>query len=128
MPSVPFTIPFAETLGMEIVSATAEEVKGTLKVTEPLCTTGGRMHGGALMSFADTLGAVAAFLVLPEGATGTTTLESKTNFTGGAMLGTTVTGTTTPVHVGRRTSVWQTRIENEDGKLVAIVSQTQLVL
>ncbi len=128
MSNVPFTIAFAETLGMEIVSATAEEVKGTLEVTEPLCTTGGRMHGGALMSFADTLGAVAAYLVLPEGSTGTTTLESKTNFTGGAKLGTTVTGITTPVHVGRRTSVWQTRIEDEDGKLVAVVTQTQLVL
>ena len=128
MTSVPFTLPFADTLGVKIESASADEVKGTLEVTEALCTTGRRMHGGALMSFADTLGAVAAFLALPEGSTGTTTLESKTNFTGGAMLGTTVTGTTTPVHVGRRTSVWQTRIESEDGKLIAVVSQTQLVL
>ena len=80
------------------------------------------------MSVADTLGAIGAFLNLPEGAKATTTIESKTNFLGAAKLGATVKATTTPVHVGGKTSVWQTRLEGEDGKAVALVTQTQLVL
>ncbi len=128
MSHVPFSLPFADELGIKIVSASATEVVGELQVREALCTTGARMHGGALMSLADTLGAVGAFLALPEGSTGTTTIESKTNFVGAANVDTTVTGTTTPVHVGRRTSIWQTRVTSEEGKLVAVVTQTQLVL
>ncbi|MEM9124093.1 MAG: PaaI family thioesterase, partial [Pseudomonadota bacterium] len=89
---------------------------------------GDLMHGGALMAVADTLGAIGAFLTLPEGAGGTTTIESKTNFLGAARVGMTITATATPVHVGKRTSVWQTRIEREDGRPVALVTQTQLVL
>jgi len=80
------------------------------------------------MAFADTLGAIGAFLNLPEGARGTTTIESKTNFLGAASTGETVTGETTPVQIGRRLSVWQTRIARADGKSVALVTQTQLVL
>jgi uncharacterized protein (TIGR00369 family) len=80
------------------------------------------------MAFADSLGAIAGFLALPEDARGTTTLESKTNFLGAAKMGTTVTGETTPVHRGRRTSVWQTKITGEDGKAVALVIQTQMAL
>ena len=80
------------------------------------------------LSCADTLGAIGAFLNVPEGASGTTTIESKTNFLGGAREGTMVTIETTPLHVGRRTSVWQTRITTAEGKPVAIVTQTQMVL
>ena len=86
------------------------------------------MHGGAIMSVADTLGAIGAFLNLPDGAKATTTIESKTNFLGAAPLGSEVTATATPVHIGGRTSVWQTRLTNDKGKPVALVTQTQLVL
>lgn len=121
-------MPFAQQLGIEIVSATREEVSATLTVQEALCTTGRIMHGGAIMSVADTLGAIGAYLNLPDGAKATTTIESKTNFLGAARLGTKVTAVTTPIHVGGRTSVWQTRLSTEDGKAVALVTQTQLVL
>ena len=86
------------------------------------------IHGGAVMAFADSVGAAATVINLPEDAKGTTTLESKTNFIGGAKEGTTVVATATPVHRGRRTQVWTTRLETEEGKLVAIVTQTQMVL
>ena len=89
---------------------------------------GGILHGGAIMAFADTLGAIGAFLNLPEGAQGTTTIESKTNFLSPAKEGSLVKAETTPVNIGRRLSVWQTRISREDGKAVALVTQTQLVL
>jgi uncharacterized protein (TIGR00369 family) len=80
------------------------------------------------MALADSVGAAATVINLPEDAKGTTTLESKTNFIGGAKEGTTVIAIAAPVHRGRRTQVWQTRVESEDGKLVAIVTQTQMVL
>jgi uncharacterized protein (TIGR00369 family) len=121
-------IPFAKTMGLEIIEATPERVVGRLVVRPDLCTTGGTLHGGAAMAMADTLGAVGAYLALPPGAAGTTTLESKTNFLGAAKAGTTVTAEAAPVHKGKRTSVWQTRITGEDGKAVALVIQTQLVL
>jgi 1,4-dihydroxy-2-naphthoyl-CoA hydrolase len=85
------------------------------------------MHGGAIMAFADTLGAAGTILNLPEGA-GTTTIESKTNFIAGAPLGARLVGETLPVHRGRRTQVWTTRITTAEGRLVAIVTQTQMVL
>jgi uncharacterized protein (TIGR00369 family) len=119
--------PLATTLGIEILEATKEKVVGRLKVRAEICTSGHILHGGAIMAFADTLGATGAFLNLPDGA-GTTTIESKTNFIGGAKEGTTVTAESTPVHIGRRTSVWTTKITREDGKLVAIVTQSQMVL
>lgn len=121
-------IPFAKTMGVDITEATPERVRANLVVRPDLCTTGGTLHGGAAMAFADSLGAIGAFLSLPAGARGTTTLESKTNFLGAAKAGTTVTGAATPVHKGRTTSVWQTIITSEDGKAVAIITQTQLVL
>ncbi|MBI1188244.1 MAG: hotdog fold thioesterase [Alphaproteobacteria bacterium] len=121
-------IPFAKTMGVVVLEASRDKVVGALAVTREMCTTGGTLHGGASMAFADSLGAIAGYLALPEGATGTTTLESKTNFLGAAKAGTTVTGETTPVHRGRRTSVWQTRITGEDGKPVALVIQTQMAL
>jgi len=119
--------PFPALMGVEILSAARERVTARLLVRPDLCTSGRILHGGAIMAFADTLGAIGAFLNLPEGA-GTTTVESKTNFFSSAKEGETVTGETTPLHVGRRTSVWQTRLSRADGKLVALVTQTQLVL
>jgi 1,4-dihydroxy-2-naphthoyl-CoA hydrolase len=121
-------IPFAKTMGVEIVEASGERVVGKLLVRPDLCTTGGTLHGGAVMAFADSLGAIGAFLSLPEGAKSTTTIESKTNFLGAAKAGTTMTAEATPVHSGKRTGVWQTKITGEDGKAVALVIQTQLVL
>jgi len=121
-------MPFANTLGVEITEASAERVVGKLLVRPELCTAGGILHGGAFMAFADSLGAVGAFLSLPAGAKGTTTIESKTNFLGAAKVGSTVTGESTPVHSGKRTGVWQTKITSEDGKPVALVIQTQMVL
>lgn len=121
-------MPFANTLGIEVTSAEKEKIQGRLTVTEAVCTTGKIMHGGALMAYADTLGAIGAFMNLPEGAKATTTIESKTNFLGGAALGSVVVGVCTPVHIGRRTSVWQTKLTTEDGKNVALVTQSQMVL
>jgi uncharacterized protein (TIGR00369 family) len=119
--------PLAKLLGVEIVEATKAKIVGKLLVRPDICTTWDTLHGGAIMAFADTLGATGAFLNLPPGA-GTTTMESKTNFIGGAKVGTVVTGESVPVHIGGRTSIWQTRITREDGKLVAVVTQTQMVL
>jgi len=120
-------LPFAALLGTEFVSASPERVVGELTVREDLCTRPPVLHGGAIMAFADTLGAIGTVLNLPEGA-GTTTIESKTNFVAPAPLGVRVTGEATPVHRGRRTMIWQTRITNAEGRLVALVTQTQLVL
>src|SRR5436305_1822539 len=101
--------PLAKTLGIEITDASKERVRGRLLVRPEVCTSGQILHGGAIMAFADTLGATGAFLNLPQGA-GTTTIESKTNFISGAKEGTTVIAESTPLHIGRRSSVWQTRI------------------
>ncbi len=120
-------LPFAELLGIEFVHAAADRVVAELTVREELCTRPAVLHGGAIMAFADTLGATGTILNLPEGA-GTTTIESKTNFIAAAPLGTRITGEATPVHRGRRTMVWQTRITTAEGRLVALVTQTQLVL
>ena len=119
--------PFARLMGLEVVEAAKAKVVGRLTVREELCTSGHILHGGAYMAFADTLGAIAASLNLPAGA-GTTTLESKTNFLGSARVGDTITAETMPLHVGRRSSVWQTRVTNAEGRLLAMVTQTQLVL
>lgn len=119
--------PFPKLMGVEIVSTEKAKITARMVVRPDLCTSGNILHGGAIMAFADGLGGMAAFLNLPQGA-GTTTVESKTNFFASAKEGETVTAETTPLHVGRRTSVWQTRILRPDGKLVALVTQTQLVL
>ena len=121
-------MPFAKMMGVQVSEASAERVVGTLLVRDELCTAGGILHGGAIMAFADSLGAIGGYLALPQGATGTTTLESKTNFLGAAPQGSTVIGETTPVHRGKRTSVWQTMIRTEDGKPVALIIQTQMAL
>jgi len=119
--------PFPTLMGVEILSAEKTRVTARLVVRPDLCTSGHILHGGAIMAYADTLGAIGAFLNLPEGA-GTTTVESKTNFFSPAPEGEVISAETTPLHVGRRTSVWQTRLSRPDGKLVALVTQTQLVL
>jgi 1,4-dihydroxy-2-naphthoyl-CoA hydrolase len=121
-------LPFAELVGIEFVSATPDAVEARMVVRPDLCTLGGFAHGGAMMSFADTLGGAAAFANLPADAKGTTTLESKTNFIAGAPAGSTLIGRCSLVHRGRRTQVWQTRIETEQGKLIALTSQTQMTL
>jgi uncharacterized protein (TIGR00369 family) len=120
-------LPFARLLGIEVVSATPERIVAQLAVREELCTRPAVLHGGAIMAFADTLGALGTVLNLPEGA-GTTTVESKTNFLAPAPVGTQLIGECTPVHRGRKTMVWQTRISTSEGRLVALVTQTQLVL
>ncbi len=118
---------FPETLGLEVTSAKADAVEGRLTVTAAICTTGKIMHGGAVMSMADTLGAVGTVLNLREGQ-GTTTLESKTNFFAAAPEGALVIATCLPLHRGGRTQVWQTTLRLESGKMVAQVTQTQMVL
>ena len=120
-------MPFAKLLGIEIAEASPECVVATMRVRDDMCTVPAVLHGGAIMAFADTLGGAATFLNLPEGA-GTTTIESKTNFLRPAPVGEIVTGECRAVHRGRRTMVWQTKISRGDGKLVAQVTQTQMVL
>ena len=120
-------MPFAVLMDVRFVEADSERVVAIMKVREDLCTAGHIIHGGALMALADSVGAAATVINLPEGK-GTTTIESKTNFLGPAPAGTTIRAIATPVHRGRRTQVWQTRIESEQGKPVAIVTQTQLVI
>ncbi len=114
-------------LGMKIIEAGPERVVGQMTVRADMCTAGGILHGGAYMAFADTLGAVATVVNMPAGAH-TATIESKTNFIGGAKVGSTVTGTSKPFHKGKTTQVWQTEITGEDGKLLAVVSQTQIIM
>lgn len=120
-------MPFAKLMGVEVVSAAPDRVEGRLVVRDDLCTAGGILHGGAFMAFADSLGAIGGFLNIRDGAR-TTTLESKTNFLGSAKAGTTVRGVATPIHIGRRSSVWQTRVEADDGKLLALILQTQMTV
>ena len=119
-------IPFAATLGMELVSATPEEVVGRLAWREELCTTGGAMHGGALMSLADNLGGVCAYLNLPARA-GTATISSSTNFMRSVREGH-VTATTRPLRVGRTVIVVQTDLRDDNGRLVVQTTQSQAVI
>jgi 1,4-dihydroxy-2-naphthoyl-CoA hydrolase len=121
-------MPFAELQGVVFTEAETDRVVARMRVRPDLCTLYHTVHGGAVMALADSVGAAATVINLPAEAKGTTTIESKTNFIGGAKEGTTLVATATPVHRGRRTQVWQTRLETEDGKLVAIVTQTQLIL
>lgn len=118
---------FPEKLGIRFLSATPDRILAEVLVQDDMCTVPGVMHGGAVMAFADTLGGVGTALNLPAGA-GTTTIESKTNFFAAGRAGTVVTGECLPLHRGRRTMVWQTNVRSPEGKLVAQVTQTQMVL
>ena len=120
-------LPFARLMGVSIVSLTPDLVIGELTVREDLCTRPNVLHGGAYMAFADTIGAVATVANLKEGES-TTTIESKTNFFAAIPLGDTARAECTPLHKGRTTMVWQTRITRGDGRLAALVTQTQMVL
>ena len=119
-------MPFATELGVALDAATAEEVRGRLAWAPERCTAGGLLHGGAVMAFADSLGAACAVMNLPEGAS-TSTIESKTNFFRAVREGH-VDGVSRPLHVGRRTIVVQTDLYDTAGKRVAQVTQTQAVL
>ncbi|MGH7934573.1 MAG: PaaI family thioesterase [Candidatus Binataceae bacterium] len=120
-------LPFAKLLGIRFVSAAPECVKAEMLVRDDMCTVSAVLHGGAVMAFADTLGAAATFLNLRGGAS-TTTIESKTNFFAPAPVGGKVMGECLPLHRGRRTMVWQTRVISQEGRLLALVTQTQMVL
>jgi uncharacterized protein (TIGR00369 family) len=119
--------PFADLLGLRITFVSRDRVEAELAVRDDLGNRNGVLHGGALMAFADNLGGTATVLNLPPG-TGTTTIESKTNFFAAIPLGDIARAECTPLHRGRTTMVWQTRITRGDGKLAAVITQTQLVL
>lgn len=119
--------PFSKLLGLRIVQADPDCIRAELEVTEALGNRNGMLHGGAIMGLADNLGGTATFLNLAEGQ-GTTTLESKTNFLRAIGIGEVLRTETTPIHRGRKTQIWQTRIFRSDGKLAAIVTQTQMIL
>jgi 1,4-dihydroxy-2-naphthoyl-CoA hydrolase len=118
---------FPGLMGVRLIEAAPERVLAELTVRPDLCTTGGVLHGGASMAFADTLGAVGTVLNLPQGKR-TTTTDSSTKFIGAARVNSTVTGECVALHRGKTTMVWQTTIKSAEGKLCAVVTQTQLVL
>ena len=120
-------LPFSDYLGVVYTEVTKELVRAELEVRPELCTRPEILHGGAVMSLADNLGGVGTMLNLPGGAF-TTTLESKTNFISSIPMGQKAIAECTPIHRGRTTMVWQTKISREDGKLAAIVTQTQMVM
>ena len=118
---------FPGLMGIQLMEVTPERVVASMEVRPDLCTTGNVLHGGAIMAFADTLGAVGTIANLQKD-TRTTTIESKTNFLRAAPEGTRITGECTAFHRGKTTMVWQTQIKNDIGKLCAVVIQTQLVI
>ena len=118
--------PFSRLMGAKIIEVSRDRVVAEVVVREELTNRNGGLHGGAVMAIADNLGGTATFLNMPGGA-GTTTIESKTNFFAAVPFGDTVRAECTPLHRGRTTMVWQTRIIRGDGKLAAIVTQTQLI-
>ena len=120
-------LPFATLLGVELVTITPDRVEAVLRVRDDLCTHPAVLHGGAVMALADTLGAIATIANVAEGAT-TTTIESKTNFFATIPVGETARAECTPLHRGRTTMVWQTKVMGSDGRVAALVIQTQLVL
>jgi 1,4-dihydroxy-2-naphthoyl-CoA hydrolase len=121
------TMPFAKLIGAELLEVTPELVRGRMEWAPERCTAGGLLHGGALMAMADGCGGTCAFFNLPEGAVGTATIESKTNFLRGVREGA-VMSATRPLHRGRTTMVLETELTREDGKLIAKVTQTQAFL
>ena len=121
------TVPMARTLGIELVDVDPDRVVAKVEARAELSTSADAMHGGAIMAVADTLGAIGTVANMPRGAR-TTTIESKTNFFRAVPVGSTLTAEATPLHKGRTTQVWQTRLTGENGKLAALVTQTQMVL
>ncbi len=119
--------PFAKMIGVHFTHAGRDRIEAEMTVTPDHCTLPANLHGGAMMAFADNLGGCGAFMNLPEGAT-TSTIESKTNFLRPVPVGETVRGVATPVNLGRTLQVWKTDIFRGDGKLAAVVTQTQIVL
>jgi len=119
--------PFARMIGVRMTLVTKERLEAELLVTPDHCTIPATMHGGAMMAFADNMGGCGAFLNMPEGMM-TTTVESKTNFLRPVPVGQKALAVTIPVHIGRSLQVWKTEISREDGKLAAIVTQTQMIL
>jgi uncharacterized protein (TIGR00369 family) len=118
---------FPGLMGIRLVEMTPERVLGELTVRPDLCTTGGIMHGGAYMALADTLGAIGTLLNLPQGKT-TTTTDSSTKFMAGAKVNSVVRAESVALHRGRTTQVWQTSVRSAEGRLCAVVTQTQLVI
>ena len=118
---------FPGLMGLKIEEVTPDRVVASLLVRPDLCTAGNVCHGGAMMAFADTVGAIGTVANLPAGAR-TTTIESKTNFMGAAPVNTRIVAESVPLHRGRTTQVWQTTLRQEGGRLVAVVTQTQMVL
>ncbi len=114
-------------MGVRLVEVTPERVLAEMTVRPELCTSGGILHGGAYMAFADTLGAVGTVVNLGPGKR-TTTTDSSTKFIAGAKVGSVVSGESLALHRGRTTQVWQTSVRNADGRLCAVVTQTQLIL
>jgi 1,4-dihydroxy-2-naphthoyl-CoA hydrolase len=122
-----FLAPFAEFLGIKLTHVSLERVEAELTVRKELATLPDILHGGAIMALADNLGGVATVVNLPKGAR-TATIESKTNFFTAIPVGETARAECTPLHRGRTTMVWQTKITRNDGKLCALVTQTQIVI
>jgi uncharacterized protein (TIGR00369 family) len=120
--------PFADHMGMKITHVSPERVTAEMRVTEALSNRNGVLHGGALMALADNLGGTAACANLPEHGGSTATIESKTNFFAPIPVGDVAKAECTPLHRGRTTTVWQTRVTRGDGKLAAVVTQTQLMM
>jgi 1,4-dihydroxy-2-naphthoyl-CoA hydrolase len=123
----PPSMPFSELLGIRVTTTTPDLVEAEMEVRADLCTVPAVLHGGALMALADSVGALATVLNLPDGAW-TTTIESKTNFLAALPIGEIARAVCTPIHKGKTTMVWQTRISRGDGRLAGIVTQTQLVI
>lgn len=119
--------PMMKLLGVELISVEPDRIVGQMEARDTMSNGTGILHGGAYMSFADFLGALGTIVNLPKG-TSTTTIESKTNFFAPAKVGTIVRGESTPLHRGRRTMVWQTRLTNPEGRMLALITQTQMVL
>jgi uncharacterized protein (TIGR00369 family) len=119
--------PFAKMLGVKMTLVTKERLEAELLVTPDHCTIPATMHGGAMMAFADNMGGCGAFLNMPEGMM-TTTIESKTNFLRPVPVGQKALAVTEAVHIGKSLQVWKTEIHREDGKVAAIVTQTQMIL
>jgi 1,4-dihydroxy-2-naphthoyl-CoA hydrolase len=121
-------VPFSAHLGFTLSECGPARVVTEVVLKPEHCTAGGTAHGGFLMTLADFTGAAGAYQVLPDGAKGATTIESKTNMLGAAPIGARLRAIATPVHVGKRTSVWTTRVETEEGKLISLTTQTQMAL